>query len=71
MKHVVSTSSMKLTCTAVDRDVYVTIDELDPAGTDTAFCRTVLFRLLPGEVEAVLCALADARRDSQLRDRGV
>lgn len=71
MKHVVTADEVRLVFTAVDDRVYVTAAELPLAIEDQAIASRVIFSLSPGDVERVLCALAAARLDSQLRDRGV
>lgn len=71
MKHIVTTDEVRLEFTAVDDRVYVNASELAATLEDQAVCGRVIFSLLPGDVERVLCALAAARLDSQLRDRGV
>lgn len=71
LKHVVTTDNVRVTAEAVGREVYVSVTELAVDPVDQVIARGVIFAVNAGELEAVLCALADARRDSQLRDREV
>jgi hypothetical protein len=71
MKHVVTTSTVRVTCESVGSDVFVSVAELGELEPDLYPPRDLIFCLDDGELEAVLCALADARRDRELRDRGV
>jgi hypothetical protein len=71
MKHVVTTDCVRITCESVGLEVYVRVAELGELEPDVYPPRELIFCLNAGEMEAVLCALAAARLDSQLRDRGV